>query len=93
MPYELNAGANCVVVSVDYRLGPEEPYPAAVEDAEESLHWVVSHAQELNVNLAKYAVGGSSRFATFLSPINHGAYQPMPPAEGTWQRYSLTKLR
>jgi acetyl esterase/lipase len=59
-------GANCVVVSVDYRLGPEQPYPAAVEDAEEALHWVVANAEELNVNLAKYAVGGSSRYQNLL---------------------------
>ena len=61
--YTVNTGAKCVVVSVDYRLGPENQYPAAVEDAEESLYWVVGNAKELNVNLAKYAVGGSSRFA------------------------------
>lgn len=57
--------AKCVVVSVDYRLGPEDPYPAAVEDAEEALHWVVKNGPtELNVNLKQFAVGGSSRFVS-----------------------------
>ncbi len=54
--------ASCVVVSVDYRLGPEEPYPAAVEDAEEALHWVYTQGKaQLGVNVSKIAVGGSSR--------------------------------
>ena len=51
------------MVSVDYRLGPEEPYPAAVEDAVEALHWVHEKGKsELNVNVNKFAVGGSSRY-------------------------------
>lgn len=54
-------GASCVVVSVDYRLGPEEPYPAAVEDAEEALYWVHGNQAKLNINTSKIAVGGSSR--------------------------------
>ena len=54
-----------MVVSVDYRLGPEEPYPAAVEDAEEALHWVLENKSNLNVNVTKFAVGGSSRFVSW----------------------------
>lgn len=51
-----------MVVSVDYRLAPEFPYPAAVEDAVDALQWVAKNgAQHLGVNVSKLAVGGSSR--------------------------------
>ena len=47
---------------MDYRLGPEEPYPAAVEDAEEAFRWVLEHGKsELKADLSRFAVGGSSR--------------------------------
>lgn len=59
-------GARCVVVSVDYRLGPEQPYPAAVEDAEEALHWILTNDVKLNVNVSKLAVAGSSRYASLI---------------------------
>lgn len=54
--------ANCVVVSVDYRLGPEQPYPSAVEDAWDALQWVYSYGKsEIGVDVDRIAVGGSSR--------------------------------
>ncbi|PPR01065.1 hypothetical protein CVT26_016012 [Gymnopilus dilepis] len=55
--------ARCVVISVDYRLAPENPYPAAVEDAVDALDWVVNNgAKELGINPNRIAVGGSSRY-------------------------------
>ena len=58
----LHAGAKCVVVAVDYRLGPENPYPAAVEDAVDALNWVIEHGKnKLNIDTTRLAVGGTSR--------------------------------
>jgi alpha/beta hydrolase fold len=55
-------GATCVVVSVDYRLAPENPYPEAVEDAVEALQWVWGQgALTLGVDIKRIAVGGSFR--------------------------------
>ncbi|EJD04106.1 lipase/ esterase [Fomitiporia mediterranea MF3/22] len=72
--------ANCVVVSVDYRLGPEEPYPAAVEDAKEAFQWVLEHGwSDLKVNTARFAVGGSSSGANLAAIITHKASLSKPP--------------
>ncbi|KAG8698925.1 hypothetical protein FRC08_005623 [Ceratobasidium sp. 394] len=53
--------AKCVVVSVDYRLAPENPFPAAVDDAWDALCWVVGEGKdELGIDTSRVAVGGGS---------------------------------
>ena len=54
------ADAGCVVVSVDYRLAPEHPYPAAVDDGYAALAWTAAHHDELGIDGARLAVAGSS---------------------------------
>ncbi len=52
--------AGVVVVSVDYHLAPEHPYPAAVDDVVTALGWVVDHAEDLGIDPDRLAVGGDS---------------------------------
>jgi len=52
--------AGVQVISVDYRLAPEHPFPAAYDDCVAAYSWIVEHAVELSVDRDRLAVGGDS---------------------------------
>jgi acetyl esterase len=56
----LGNGAGCAVVAVDYRMGPEHRFPAAVDDALAAARWVRREAAGLGVDASRMAVGGDS---------------------------------
>jgi len=76
--------ADCLTVSVDYRLAPEDPFPAAVEDSYAVVEWVAEHGDRLNADTDRLAVagdsaGGNLTAAVTLMARDHGgpeiAYQ------------------
>ncbi|HUC06261.1 MAG TPA: alpha/beta hydrolase [Acidimicrobiales bacterium] len=56
----LAVGTGAVVVSVEYRLAPEHPYPAALHDCYAALVWLSDHAPELGVDPDRIALNGTS---------------------------------
>ncbi len=69
--------ADAVIVSVDYRLAPEHPFPAAFDDAFEATQFVVEHAADMNVNpdqigLAGDSAGGNLALAVALKARDEG---------------------
>ena len=52
--------AGCTIVSVDYRMGPEHPFPAAAEDAYQAARWVADRAEDLGIDPGRLALAGDS---------------------------------
>ncbi|MFZ1161779.1 alpha/beta hydrolase [Mycobacterium sp.] len=77
---ELARRGRCSVVSVDYRLAPENPYPAAVDDAATVLNWVSAYADELGVDATRVAVVGSSAGGALAASLaQRSADGSLPP--------------
>ena len=57
---EQAANLGILVASVEYRLAPEHPYPAPMEDCYAGLRWFASSAEELGIDPARIAIGGGS---------------------------------
>ncbi len=58
--HALACRSGCIVASVDYRLAPEHPYPAAAEDSYDATRWLAENAASLGANAHRLAVCGDS---------------------------------
>lgn len=62
-------GSGVVVISVEYRLAPENPFPAAVDDAYAVLTWAAENADDLGIDRDRIAVGGHSAGAGIAAGV------------------------
>ncbi len=61
--------SGCRLVSVDYRLGPEARFPAAVEDACAATRWIAAHAAQVGIEAGRLGVCGDSAGATLAAVV------------------------
>ncbi|CVH23306.1 Lipase 2 [Serratia marcescens] len=69
-PCQALANATCrVILSVDYRLAPESPFPQPLEDVYRALCWVAQQAPQLGIDAKRLAVGGDSAGGNLVAAV------------------------
>lgn len=69
--YKLALDIDAFIVSVDYRLAPEHPFPSAMKDGHDALVWLSHYADQIGGDKNYIIIGGSSAGATIAASIAH----------------------
>lgn len=87
---ELAARAECLVCSVDYRLAPEHPFPAAVDDAFAAFEWAADYADSLGGDPGRLGVAGTSAGGNLAATTALRARDAGPDLDGQFLLYPMT---
>jgi acetyl esterase/lipase len=90
---QIAAQAGVVVIAVDYRLAPEHPFPAAVDDSWGATTWIAAHAVTLGIDKSRLAVGGDSAGGGLAAVMALMARRAGPALAFQLLMYPVTDLR
>jgi acetyl esterase len=82
--------SGALVVVVGYRLAPEHPFPAAIDDCYATVRWVAGHADEIGADPARLAVGGDSAGGNLAAAVALRARPDGPALAGQLLVYPNT---
>jgi acetyl esterase len=85
----LSEAADVIILSVEYRLAPEHPYPAALEDTLTAVHWAAAHAAECGGDPARIALAGDSAGGN-LAAVAANRLCSQTPLRGLLMLYPIT---
>lgn len=69
--------SGCAVLSIDYRLAPEHPFPAGLDDALTAMRWAHAHAHTLGCDPDRLAIGGDSAGANLAAVVSQRGSVPL----------------
>ena len=76
---ELARDVGCLLVSVDYRLAPENPCPAALDDVEAAFYYAIRNCTELNADVSRIAVMGRDAGAALVAGLTQRMFDDEGP--------------
>jgi acetyl esterase len=77
----LTIASGVTIVAVDYRLAPEHKFPAALEDAQDAINWIVENAAQLGLDTERMAIGGDSAGGNLATVMCHLSRDGRIPAK------------
>jgi acetyl esterase/lipase len=76
----LAAASGCAVMAADYRLAPEHPFPAGLDDCRAALEWTIANAGELGIDAGRVGVAGDSAGGGLAAAVCQAARDARGPA-------------